>query len=35
VIKAPDMTEIEKKIINGLSDMSGVIRDITTQPYIQ
>lgn len=35
VIKAPDMTAGEKAIINGLSNMSNAIRDITTQPYVQ
>lgn len=35
VIKAPDMSNVEKKIINGLSQMSDTISNITTLPYIQ
>lgn len=35
VIKAPDMTDIEKSIINGLSKFSDQISDLTTQPYVQ
>lgn len=35
VIKAPDMTDAEKAIINGLSNMSNAVSDITTKPYIQ
>lgn len=35
VIKAPDMTEAEKAIINGLSKFSDQISDFTTKPYVQ
>ncbi len=35
VIKAPDMTEIEKSIINGLSNFSDQVSEFTTKPYIQ
>lgn len=35
VIKAPDMTDIEKSIIDGLSETSDMISNFTTKPYIQ
>ena len=35
VIKAPDMTDAEKKIIDGLSETSDMISDFTTKPYVQ
>lgn len=35
VIKAPDMTDMEKQIIDGLSQVSDSISDLTTKPYVQ
>jgi hypothetical protein len=35
VIKAPDMSSIEKKIINGLSTVSNEFSRFTTLPYVQ
>lgn len=35
VIKAPDMTDGEKAIINGLSTVSDTVSSVTTMPYVQ
>lgn len=35
MIKAPDMTDGEKAIINGLSTVSDTVSSVTTMPYVQ
>jgi hypothetical protein len=35
VIKAPDMSDIEKKIISTFSNASDMISNFTTLPYVQ
>lgn len=35
LIRAPDMANIEKQVINGMSNMSDAISNYTTLPYVQ